>query len=50
VIPADRKWFVRVAIANVVVARLAALGLGYPPLQGETAATFERFREQLEAE
>jgi len=50
VIPADRKWFVRAAIANVVVAKLDALGLQYPHLQGETAAMFDRFREQLEAE
>jgi PPK2 family polyphosphate:nucleotide phosphotransferase len=50
VVPADRKWFVRAAIANVVVAKLDALGLKYPHAQGETAATFDRFRQQLEAE
>jgi PPK2 family polyphosphate:nucleotide phosphotransferase len=50
VVPADRKWFVRAAIANVVVAKLDALGLEYPRVQGETAATFDRFRQQLEAE
>jgi PPK2 family polyphosphate:nucleotide phosphotransferase len=50
VVPADRKWFVRAAIANVIVATLDALGLQYPHLQGETVATFDRFREQLEAE
>jgi polyphosphate kinase 2 (PPK2 family) len=50
VVPADRKWFVRAAIANVVAAKLDALGLQYPRLHGETVATFERFREQLEAE
>lgn len=50
VIPADRKWFVRIAIANIVVAKLEALGLQYPHLQGETAAMFDRFREQLKAE
>jgi PPK2 family polyphosphate:nucleotide phosphotransferase len=50
VIPADRKWFVRIAIANIIVAKLEALGLQYPHLQGETAAMFDRFREQLKAE
>jgi PPK2 family polyphosphate:nucleotide phosphotransferase len=50
VVPADRKWFVRAAIANVVVAKLDALGLRYPHVQGETAAMFDRFRAQLEAE
>jgi hypothetical protein len=34
-IPADSKWFVRTAIANIVVAMLAALGLKYPRLTGE---------------
>jgi PPK2 family polyphosphate:nucleotide phosphotransferase len=50
VIPADRKWFVRTAIANIVVAKLAALGLKYPRLTGAGAESLEQFRRQLESE
>ncbi|HEY5350432.1 MAG TPA: polyphosphate kinase 2 family protein [Candidatus Lustribacter sp.] len=50
VIPADRKWFVRVAIANVVVAKLEALGLQYPRVTGAAAAILKQFRQQLESE
>jgi PPK2 family polyphosphate:nucleotide phosphotransferase len=50
VIPADHKWFVRTSVANIVVAKLEALGLRYPHLQGEAAALFDGFREQLKAE
>jgi PPK2 family polyphosphate:nucleotide phosphotransferase len=50
VIPADRKWFVRTAIADILVAKLAALGLKYPRLTGKSAESLERFRRQLESE
>jgi len=50
VIPADRKWFVRTAIANVVVTTLQSLGLHYPHLTGESAAQLTGFRQQLESE
>ena len=30
IIPADHKWFTRTAVADVIVARLEALGLSYP--------------------
>jgi PPK2 family polyphosphate:nucleotide phosphotransferase len=50
VIPADRKWFVRAAIAGIVVEKLASLGLTYPRVTGENAATLEHFRQQLKAE
>jgi PPK2 family polyphosphate:nucleotide phosphotransferase len=50
VLPADRKWFVRVAIADVIVEKLASLGLNYPRIAGETAALLEQIRTQLESE
>ena len=50
VIPADRKWFVRTAIANIMVAKLDALGLKYPRMAGDAATALERFRQQLAAE
>ncbi|MGA2392116.1 MAG: polyphosphate kinase 2 family protein [Candidatus Lustribacter sp.] len=49
VIPADRKWFVRTAIAGVIVAKLESLGLQYPKLTGDAAAQLAHFRHQLEA-
>ncbi len=50
VIPADHKWFVRTAIADIVVDRLEALKLSYPRIEGEAAAVLAQVREQLEAE
>jgi PPK2 family polyphosphate:nucleotide phosphotransferase len=50
VIPADRKWFVRTAIANIVVSTLDCLHLHYPPLTPEIASQLEDFRQQLESE
>jgi PPK2 family polyphosphate:nucleotide phosphotransferase len=50
VIPADRKWFARTAIANIIVAKLEALGLEYPTLTGDAAVQLTHFRQQLEAE
>jgi PPK2 family polyphosphate:nucleotide phosphotransferase len=50
VVPADRKWFVRVAIADLIVATLDSLGLRYPQLKGDAASDLEKFRAELEAE
>jgi len=49
VIPADHKWFMRTAIADVIVGKLESLGLQYPQLTGDVAAKIAHFREQLEA-
>jgi PPK2 family polyphosphate:nucleotide phosphotransferase len=35
IIPADRKWFTRVAVADLIVERLKALGLAYPVVSEE---------------
>ena len=50
VIPADRKWFVRVAIANIVVSALESLHLQYPEPSREVASQLAQFRQQLETE
>lgn len=50
VIPADRKWFMRTAIANIIVSTLDSLHLQYPRLTPEIAAQLEQFRKQLESE
>jgi PPK2 family polyphosphate:nucleotide phosphotransferase len=47
VIPADRKWFTRAAVADVVVARLRALGLAYPTVTDEQRSQLEAERKQL---
>jgi PPK2 family polyphosphate:nucleotide phosphotransferase len=50
VIPADHKWFTRVAVAGIIVRQLDALGLHYPRLPAGAAEQLERFRKELEAE
>ncbi|MFY9781097.1 MAG: polyphosphate kinase 2 family protein [Candidatus Baltobacteraceae bacterium] len=47
VIPADRKWFTRAAIADVIVARLQDLGLAYPIVTDEQRSQLEAERKQL---
>ncbi|MDQ3486668.1 MAG: polyphosphate kinase 2 family protein, partial [Acidobacteriota bacterium] len=48
VIPADNKWFTRLAIAEVVIETLESLDLHFPPLdrrkQGELAEARRRLR------
>jgi PPK2 family polyphosphate:nucleotide phosphotransferase len=50
VIPADRKWFLRVAVADIVVAKLESMNLAYPKLTDERKAALARGREFLEKE
>jgi PPK2 family polyphosphate:nucleotide phosphotransferase len=48
VIPADHKWFARVAIASILVAKLEALNLQYPPVGDEQRANLAGIRKELE--
>lgn len=48
VIPADHKWFARVAIASVIVAELEALNLTYPAVTDEQRANLAGIRKELE--
>ena len=48
VVPADHKWFVRAAIADIMVAKLDSLGLSYPRIDGSAAQLLARFRQELE--
>jgi PPK2 family polyphosphate:nucleotide phosphotransferase len=50
VIPADHKWFMRTAIAAILVAKLESLGLSYPRIDGKAAVLLKQFRDELEAE
>ncbi len=35
VIPADKKWFTRLAVSEIIVSRLKALGRAYPVVSQE---------------
>jgi PPK2 family polyphosphate:nucleotide phosphotransferase len=48
VIPADHKWFMRTAIADVIVAKLESLGLAYPHLDAAAADMLAKVRAELE--
>jgi len=48
IIPADHKWFARVAIASVIVAELEALKLSYPVVSDERRAKLTGIRKELE--
>lgn len=50
VIPADKKWFTRACVADIIVARIEELGLSYPKVTAEQRAALEEGRRQLEAE
>ena len=50
VIPADRKWFTRVAIANVVVKTLESMKLHYPELNEHQRTQLEEAKALLEQE
>ncbi len=48
IIPANHKWFARLAIASIIVAKLEALNLKYPVDSDEQRAHLSALREQLE--
>jgi PPK2 family polyphosphate:nucleotide phosphotransferase len=50
VIPADHKWFSRVAVADVIVEKLRSLRLEYPPTDPAERGLFAAEREELERE
>ena len=47
IIPADRKWFTRAAVADVIVKRLEELHLAYPHVTDDRRAQIALDREQL---
>jgi PPK2 family polyphosphate:nucleotide phosphotransferase len=47
IIPADHKWFTRVAIARIVVAELETLGLAYPTLDDAQRANLAAIEAEL---
>jgi hypothetical protein len=47
VIPADNKWFTRVAVAAAVIEVLTSLDLAYPKVDDRKLAELKVAREQL---
>jgi len=50
VIPADRKWFARLAVAGILVNTMDGLGLAYPEVDDRQRAQIDEARAMLEAE
>jgi len=50
VIPADHKWFTRVAVADIIISKLKSLDLKYPTVSKERLRELQIAREMLETE
>ena len=50
VIPADRKWYARFLVSQVVLSSLEACCHSYPELSPEARSVLSDYREQLESE
>ena len=50
VIPADQKWFARVAAIQIIIETLEKMNLQYPTLSEEERAGLDDAKKQLEAE
>jgi hypothetical protein len=50
VVPADHKWFARLAVAAVVIQALIEIDPQYPELSDEQLAQLERHRAALAGE
>lgn len=50
IIPADRKWFTRACVADIITSRLRSLHLQYPKVPANEAAALEEAKRQLQAE
>jgi PPK2 family polyphosphate:nucleotide phosphotransferase len=50
IIPADKKWFTRACVADIIAARLNDLDLRYPTVGDREAAALAEAKRQLEAE
>ena len=49
VIPADRKWFTRLAVSEVLAQKLESMGLAYPKLSGAALADLQEAKKMLES-
>jgi polyphosphate kinase 2 (PPK2 family) len=48
IIPADKKWYMRLAVAEVILQRLKELNLKYPVLSDKQIADQEKGRQMLQ--
>lgn len=50
IIPADNKWFMRVAVAGIMYRTLAEMGLSYPVVDEAQRIELQKTKEMLDAE
>ena len=50
VVPADNKWFTRLAVAGAIVEAMERLDLSYPTVEGEALKALQAAKKALEAE
>ena len=50
IIPADKKWFTRFAVSDIIVQKLESLNLKYPEVTDAMKADLEKAKELLESE
>jgi PPK2 family polyphosphate:nucleotide phosphotransferase len=50
VVPADKKWFTRAVVADIIATRIAELDLSYPKVKADAQAALATSRQQLENE
>jgi len=50
IIPADKKWFTRLAVSNVIVKKLESMNLRYPVVSDEQKAELAKAKKLLESE
>jgi PPK2 family polyphosphate:nucleotide phosphotransferase len=50
VIPADNKWFTRMAVADIIISKLKSLKLHYPVVDKEQTENLSKAKEVLERE
>jgi PPK2 family polyphosphate:nucleotide phosphotransferase len=50
VVPADKKWFTRAVVADIIASRIAELDLSYPKVKADAQAALATSRQQLEGE
>ncbi|HEX2475479.1 MAG TPA: polyphosphate kinase 2 family protein, partial [Lacipirellulaceae bacterium] len=50
VIPADKKWFTRACVADIISGHIQNLGLAYPKLSEKALASLTEARQELESE
>ena len=50
VIPADKKWFTRLAVSEVIVQKMESMDLRYPTVSKERMAELQVAKKMLESE